>query len=812
MKKCSNCEAANLDKAKFCHQCGALMDLGREIPSTVSPAANSQRPSLEDLEFVQTDLTTENPRTLKMKDKVSLNEGASDTLAKTSDYPSEAFIDATPHPRQSADKDISRADTGEVYMADTLANISSEIDLDADITNWQAAKKDKPLAQDVEPNVEPAPRKRASSWVAVEGKPPSAEAPTSVTPAVDETSQAATTNETDLISPAQPQHEPDQTAKAAADVTSAVGSREGRSAKKSAEHPDVSSTTTDGKGVSYHDNPIFKREPVYIAPETFGPSEREARRGLDVELAAVVSTIDCPNCGHKNPDYYSFCQNCKHRLYDYQFISEAEATAPIAGTSTNVTNSSGVSGDRPEQTDLDDEVFVPAYIEVDPVMQDTTQKHSSKKNKKKKEHSSGGSWFGWIVTILIILIIAAAAFLGYQYLFGGPSASAVYQSYSEAILSQNYAEAANLTANTNGYAWTADDVEGMVTNYAEAQIDLPALLSANPDATELSHEGRLLLEVDTEPSFLGLFPQYQLYVQPLTVALSVPNDYRDIAITTLSHAAQPITAGDPIVIEPREDFIIISISENGEAREIGIDLDYSKLSGSALSISLKQVENRLMLATDNLGLAYPQEMKATSFTIDGQTYNADIITLNGYVGQSFTVSVQGEYLGQAFTSADQQVNLVDGQDVQVSLAEDTALLTELTEIEASQGASIASRTPVESAEIWLQSFQNTFIDAVNFRAPEMLSRYGTDSEWYNTTATWILNDVASNSIYYNTATYEILSAEVNESGQLVLLTTEEYTYTLAGVEAISAQSRVYVLTEDGGQYTIVSVESQEIAN
>lgn len=101
---------------------------------------------------------------------------------------------------------------------------------------------------------------------------------------------------------------------------------------------------------------------------------------------------------------------------------------------------------------------------------------------------------------------------------------------------------------------------------------------------------------------------------------------------------------------------------------------------------------------------------------------------------------------------------------------------------------------------------------MNFRAPEMLSTYGTDSEWYNTTATWILNDVASNSIYYNTATYEILSAEVNESGQLVLLTTEEYTYTLAGVEAISAQSRVYVLTEDGGQYTIVSVESQEIAN
>ena len=59
-----------------------------------------------------------------------------------------------------------------------------------------------------------------------------------------------------------------------------------------------------------------------------------------------------------------------------------------------------------------------------------------------------------------------------------------------------------------------------------------------------------------------------------------------------------------------------------------------------LPISLKQVENRIQADLTTLPGAYPQEFKTTGFVIDGQEYTADIITLNGYVGQGFTVSIR----------------------------------------------------------------------------------------------------------------------------------------------------------------------------
>ena len=352
----------------------------------------------------------------------------------------------------------------------------------------------------------------------------------------------------------------------------------------------------------------------------------------------------------------------------------------------------------------------------------------------------------------------------------------------------------------------------MLANYAETDLDLAALLAANPEATELVQDNHVILEVDTEPSFLGLFPEYQVFVQAINVALSVPNDYRDIAITTLSHQAQPITAGDAIILEPRENYIVVSLTESGETREIGIDLNYSLMTEGTLPISLKQVENRIQADLTTLPGAYPQEFKTTGFVIDGQEYTADIITLNGYVGQGFTVSIRGEYFSEAVESSQQEIHLVDDNQVLVSLAGDEALLAELQVIEAENSETIANRTPLENADAWLQNFQNDFVDAINFRAPEMLAKYGTDSEWYTTTANWIQNEVVTNGIYYNTATYEIISVEPNELGQLVLTSTELYDYTLGGVAAVQAQSKVYVLVNNGGQLEIVSVTAQDIAN
>ena len=163
-------------------------------------------------------------------------------------------------------------------------------------------------------------------------------------------------------------------------------------------------------------------------------------------------------------------------------------------------------------------------------------------------------------------------------------------------------------------------------------------------------------------------------------------------------------------------------------------------------------------------------------------------------------------------SSQQEIHLVDDNQVLVSLAGDEALLAELQVIEAENSETIANRTPLENADAWLQNFQNDFVDAINFRAPEMLAKYGTDSEWYTTTANWIQNEVVTNGIYYNTATYEIISVEPNELGQLVLTSTELYDYTLGGVAAVQAQSKVYVLVNNGGQLEIVSVTAQDIAN
>lgn len=86
MKKCSNCGAGNLDEAKFCHQCGNL--IARERPISESEMTQeSKRPSLDDLEFVETDLTNENPRTHKMKDKVSLSSTEKTQVASAVDQP-----------------------------------------------------------------------------------------------------------------------------------------------------------------------------------------------------------------------------------------------------------------------------------------------------------------------------------------------------------------------------------------------------------------------------------------------------------------------------------------------------------------------------------------------------------------------------------------------------------------------------------------------------------------------------------------------------------------------------------------------------
>lgn len=810
MKKCSNCGAGNLDEAKFCHQCGNL--IARERPISESEMTQeSKRPSLDDLEFVETDLTNENPRTHKMKDKVSLSSTEKTQVASAVDQPKTQirhkdlpevrqtlkqekpmFVDSL----ESVNQTTRLADTGDVFIADVLANIDTDIDLDADAIDWHKDQEEQVDPESLAVPVERVGKAQFARDAAASAKPldpvlskeqaQSVEKPVAV--------EELSLKETDLIA---------STADLDEEVSAddKIEAKPIASPKSSRADQSVDQTQQEPTG-EYTGNPIFKREPVYLKPETYGPNAQEAQRKLEAELATVVSTIQCPHCGHQNPDYYSFCQACKKKLYDYD--DQTSTTEVDLAASSNLPASLPDS----ELEDVEEELFVPAYIGAEASLDNSNQSKSHKKKHKKARKRK----YGWLITLLLIIVIVAGGVFAYFYFFGSETANAVYQQYSEAIATQDYSKAASLTASTNGHAWTDDDVEQMLANYSEAGIDLAELLAANPEVTELDQDNHLILEVDTEPSFLGLFPEYQVFVQAINVALSVPNDYRDIAITTLSHQAQPITAGDAIILEPRENYIVVHLTESGEAREIGIDLNYRLLTEGTLPISLKQVENRIQADLTTLPGAYPQEFSATGFVIDGQEYTADIITLNGYVGQGFTVSIRGEYFSEAVESSQQEIHLVDDNQVLVSLAGDEALLAELQAIEAENSETIANRTPLENADAWLQSFQNDFVDAINFRAPEMLAKYGTDSEWYTTTANWIQNEVVPNGIYYNTASYEIISVEPNELGQLVLTSTELYDYTLGGVAAVQAQSKVYVLVNNGGQLEIVSVTAQDIAN
>lgn len=878
MKKCSTCGAGNLDEAKFCHKCGAL--IARDRPEPVEEAVSDyRRPSLDDLEFVETNLTTENPKTLKMKDKFSFSSkekvqtsaksvvssakptaesglgaklssmkssGEATPTSHVTPVPAEPiFVDSVHSSGRQSTKGNHLAETGEVFIAEVLANLDTGIDLDADVVKWQRDEVEEVAPESLAVVIDrgnikendPSPRQTAKverkakaelkaaakAGAIEEAKAAQVKAKSEATTRADEKARAKAESEAnarakaDSIANQAPNHETDL-------VASAVQRPEAENFTSN-NHRLVPEETPDAESVSngtassnaftdlarsretqaerhHGDNPLFKREPVYLKPETYGPDGHQAQRKLKAELASAAPTIECPHCGEKNPDYYSFCQVCKKKLYDYDEQTTDTETNSTRGGNVRITSSTNEL--------VDDELFIPAYIDAKENVPITNQVKQHKKHKKQRKERKRG--YGWLITLVLLIALIAGGVFAYFHFFGSKTASTVYQQYSEALASENYDAAASLTASSNGHAWTADDVEQMVTNYAEAQIDLNALLAANPEASELVHGSQLILEVDTEPSFLGFFPEYQVFVQAIDVALSVSNDYRDLAITTLAHNQQPITAGDPVILEPRENYIIVRLSENDETREIGIDLNYSLMTDGVLPISLKQVENRIQADVESLTIAYPQEFKTTGFVIDGQDYTADIITLNGYVGQGFTVLIRGEYFGQEVNSSQQEIRLEDGSQVLVSLAEDSELLTNLQTIEAGQAENIANRTPAETAESWLQGFQNDFVDAINFRAPDMLAKYGADTEWYTNVSNWILNDVAANSIYYNTATYDVVGVEENESGQTVLMTTEHYDYTLAGVAAIQAQSKVYVLGDNDGQFTILSVETQDIAN
>ena len=874
MKKCSTCGAGNLDEAKFCHKCGAL--IARDRPELAEEAVTDyRRPSLDDLEFIETNLTTENPKTLKMKDKVSLRSTekvqksakstADSSLSSGSETASEAnmsskkpsraeiptsrvtpapaepvFVDSVQSSGHQSSKGNRLAETGEVFIAEALANLDTGIDLDADVVKWRRNDADEVAPESLavvidrsgnqknaaspRPDVQVERKTKVDLKAAAKAEAAEIAKVAKATLEADKEAAAAKAKaeseaRAKVMTVANGNQATDRESAHETDlIASSVQRPEKETFTSNKQHlaaektPDTSpnneiadlARSRETQAERHHgDNPIFKREPVYLKPETYGPDVHQAQRKQATELASVASMVECPHCGHQNPDYYSFCQVCKKKLYDYDEKTETTETASIGSGNVRIASSTN-------ERVTDDDLFIPAYIDAKENVPNIHQSEQNKKAKKhRKEHKRG---YGWLVAIILLIALIAAGLFAYFHFFGSKTASNVYQQYSEALVSENYDAAASLTASSNGHAWTADDVEQMVINYAEAQIDLSALLAAQPEASELVQGTQLILEVDTKPSFLGLFPDYQVFVQAIDVALSVSNDYRDLAITTLAHDQQPITAGDPVILEPRENYIIVRLTENNETREIGIDLNYSLMADGVLPISLKQVENRIQADVESLTVTYPLEFKTTGFVIDGQDYTADIITLNGYVGQGFTVSIRGEYFGQEVNSAQQEIHLEDGAEVLVSLADDSELLTNLQRIEAGQAENIANRTPAETAESWLQGFQNDFVDAINFRAPDMLAKYGADTEWYNNLSNWILNDVAVNGIYYNTATYDIVGVEQNESGQTVLLTTEHYDYTLGGVAAIQAQSKVYVLGANDGQFTILSVETQDIAN
>lgn len=565
----------------------------------------------------------------------------------------------------------------------------------------------------------------------------------------------------------------------------------------------------------------FNQEPRYLAPDTYKPLENELDLGITQE---IMSTINCPHCGNENPNYYSFCHFCKHRLHDYMDEEQLTGTAETQEVSREeavlaAKNFAEPIPVRDPQTEKPKEEMVLSHVEVAPPLVAAKDSHKRDKRKgekkskrSKKSAQSDEGFFKWVVRLLVAAILIALAVLAYLYFRPANKPEAVYTSYRQAIINQDYVKAAELTANSTGPDWQANDVEKMLANYEEANIDFLGLLSNQAEGTMLASDSTPLIEVETDPSFLGLMNQYEVIVEPIKIALTVPNNYRDIKLTTFAHADQPITAGDPIIVEPRETEIIVSLHDGTEERYIALNLDYSQLANGTLPISLKQVNNEIQIDEAASGIQYPNQFNTTGFEIDGERYTSNLLTLNGYVSQSFTVSIIGEYFGTEVQSQPVEVRLVDTEAVLVDLSSDENLVSTLAQIEANNADNIQPSDDTEQFDQWVAQFQQDYIDAINFRAPNLLVGYGESSQWYQDTTQWIQNEVATSSIFYTEGTYEITNVEPSGDGNVSVSTFERYYYTLDGIEAIRLLNRTYHLQSIEGQYIISAVDEQDAAN
>lgn len=567
----------------------------------------------------------------------------------------------------------------------------------------------------------------------------------------------------------------------------------------------------------YHVNmeDAFNQEPRYLAPNTYKPSENDLDFGITQE---IMSTVNCPHCGNENPNYYSFCHFCKHRLHDYMEEDQLTGTAETQEISREEAILAAKSFSEPipvrdTQTEASKEDIVLSHVEVAPPL--VAAKDSNKRNKRKatkKTKQSGGGFFKWFVRLLIAAIFIALAVFAYFYFRSSNEPEAVYTSYRQAMINQDYVKAAELTANSTGPKWQASDVEKMIANYEKANIDFLGLLSNQAEGTMLASDNTPLIEVDSDPSFLGLMNQYEVMVKPIKIALTVPNNYRDIKLTTFAHADQPITAGDPIIIEPRETEIIVSLHDGSEERYIALNLDYSQLANGTLPISLKQVNNEIQIDKAASGIQYANQFNTTGFEIDGEKYSSNLLSLNGYVSQSFIVSIIGEYFGTEVQSEPVEVRLVDAEEVLVDLSGDEALVNALAQIEANNADNIQSSDETEQFDQWVTEFQQNYIDAINFRAPNLLAGYGESSQWYQDTAQWIQNEITPSSIFYTDSTYEINNVESSGDGNVSITTFERYYYTLDGIEAFRSLNKTYHLQSIDGQYIISAVDEQDAAN
>lgn len=383
--------------------------------------------------------------------------------------------------------------------------------------------------------------------------------------------------------------------------------------------------------------------------------------------------MNCPNCQQINDSQARFCSKCGQPLMrtakeKVSLDEKCPKLDPEEDLSTSRMDRHHRQGINPEA--LQDK---PMVEEGDP--EEAVAGKSLSLATRMRKVASLNRYIGLGLIILAFLTI----FLTYQLNF---SSQAIEKHFVQSIKRTDYLKAAGLVQTPlTDLAWTDKDLERTLNNYQEAGIDFPQLLSEGDLKDGLKWQGQEIAKLEKMGVFIFFFPRYRVNLKPISVDLSLSNDYRKLKIIAPGQKEQALSSNQGIQIEPRFDQVYIQYEESGQKHELLMDLDYQKLASGRHVLSLVPVTNRIQMDKGLLGIRPNLSFDLLSFNIDGQEYDTDQVDLSGFVGQSFQVSFKANYNGHTIQSQPASVKLIKEKSVRPDFRKDQELQAQIRQAE-----------------------------------------------------------------------------------------------------------------------------------